>query len=437
MQLLQNEQAVGDYRTALMQFLNQYGLDATAILSMVRRTEPVVFEPDEVVLAQGKHDEHIYFLVDGGIVISIHTEDRTEVLGEREAVTLLGEISYFNGTLATATVAVRKGGPASFLRLSYEQFSEVIADYPQIKPTLARIGEMRVISQMAGFTSFTRFMDMIGWKRDRLAVNRALFPLLEDAIAFRLLPRLDDTSRILEVGDGPGIICEILNERHKEWAPNLFLQASHLEDAILDPLTSYPSDFSRARYLREQFDAIVTLQLFEHVKPEEIGEQFELAVRLLKEGGALMVIRLRVVDVTHAAGLQDTSLLFRGLESVVRRVWPGVIDDDPLIQVAFVDADIDPMMEWSPHFCDQVIESGLTPPDSETGVERVLLDVLLAQARRRQFDPEELNFHWLVWHASHYGLTLEDSHQNPEVGFYYQIYRQGPKDGPGAAPEPA
>jgi CRP-like cAMP-binding protein len=431
MQLLQNDSTVAEFRTALMQFLNEYGLDATAIMSMARRTEPVVYEPGEVVLAQGAHDEHIYFLVKGTIVISLRQHDRSEVLGERAAVTLLGEISYFNHTPVTATVSVKAGAPATFLRLSYDQFTEVLEEFPQVKPTLARVGEMRMISQLDGFTSFDRFMEMIGRKRDRLPLNRALYPHLDHTLTLRLLPHLSEGARVLEVGDGPGIICEVLKERRDAFSERLFVQATHLEDAILDPLQSFPSDFSRAAYLRERFDAIVTLQVFEHVKPEEIGTQFQRAVRLLNPDGLLLVIRLRVVDVTHAAGKQDTSLLFKGLESVVRRVWPGLIDDEPLIHVGFVDADIDPMMEWSQRFCDAVIERNLTPPEGEQGVELILLNVLLEQARRREFNPEEVNFHWLVWHAAHYGLKLVDSTQDPEVGFYYQLYRLGAGAQPG------
>lgn len=429
MQLLDNDPTVAEFRTALMRFLNEYGLDATAIMSMARRTEPVRYEPGEVVLTQGAYDKYVYFLVQGDIVISMQQHERTEALGERSAVTLLGEISYFNGTPATATVTVKKEAQAIFLRLSYDEFSNVIEEYPQIKPTLARVGEMRVISQMSGYTSFARFMELIGHKRDRLAVNRALFPHLEDTITFRLLPRLQGQARVLEVGDGPGIVCEVLREHRKDWEDELYLQATYLEDAILNPLQSYPSDFSRAKYLRERFDAIVTLQLFDHVKPEQIGEQFEQAARLLDDNGVLLVIRLRVVDVTHTSGLQDTSLLFRGMESVVRRVWPGVVDDEPLIKVAFMDADIDPMMEWNPRFCDAVASGDLALPDEERGVERIMLGVLLEQARRRQFNPEELNFHWLVWHAAHYGLQLEESHQNPELSFYYQLYRREPGAG--------
>jgi CRP-like cAMP-binding protein len=430
MRLLQSDAGTVEYRNGLMRFLNEYGLDATAILSLARRTEPVEYEAGEAVLRQGTFDHHIYFLVHGEIVISLQHHEREEVLGERSPVTLLGEISYFNGTPATATVTTKGPAPAVLLRLSYEKFTDVIDEFPQIKPTLARIGEMRMVAQMDGYASFERFMEMIGWKRDRLAVNRALFPHLEDTLTLRLLPRLNETSRILEVGDGPGIICEVIKEHRPDWMDNLHLQATYLEDAILNPLQSYPSDFSRAAYLRDRFDAIVALQIFEYVRPDKIGEQFERAVRLLNDDGLLLVIRLRIVDVAHAGGKQDTSLFFKGLESVVRRVWPGTIDGEPLIQISFVDADIDPMMEWNPGFCDAVIDRKLTPPPEETGVERILLDVLLEQARRRQFNPEEINFHWLVWHASHYELSLEDSHQNPEVGFFYQLYRREPAKSP-------
>lgn len=428
MQLLQNEPGVQDFRTALMNFLNEYGLDGAAILSLARRTEPVGYEPGEVVLNQGVMDHHVYFLVKGSIMIRLLQADREETLGERGPVTLLGEISFFNGTPATATVAVTSNGPATFLRLTYEQFREVIEEYPLTKPALARIGEMRMVSQMDGFISFQRYMDMIGWRRDRLAVNRALYPHLEDTIKLRLLPRLQPEHRLLEVGDGPGIVSEIIKESEPDRLPHLFMQVTHLEDAILNPLQSYPSDFSRAKYLRETFDTIVTLQMFEHLKPDEIGRQFQQIKGHLNPDGMLLVVRLRLVDVMHVSGQQDTSLFFTGLETLVQGLWPGVIEDEPLVQVVFVDADIDPMMEWNPRFCDAAVAGRLELPESEQGAERILLGVLLAQARRRQFNPEEINFHWLVWNAAREGLALEDSVQNPEIGFYYQLFRRPPDD---------
>jgi hypothetical protein len=423
MKKLEHSESIEGYRHALMKFLNEYSLGAPAILTLARRAEPVVFAPGEKVLRQGEHDPHIYFLVQGRIQISIHFQDRTEVLSERGPVTLLGEISYFNNTPVTATVTVGGGDDGVFLRLSYEMFTEIIEQYPQIKPTLARIGSMRVIGQKDGFAPYSFFMDMIGWKRDRLAVNRALFPYLEDTIVGKLLPALGEHFRMLDVGDGPGIVSEIIHERHPEHLERLFLQATHLEDAILSPLQSFPSDLTRAKFLREKFTAIVALQTFEHLGPNEVSWQFEQASRLLEEGGVLLAIRLRLVDIIRSGEKGTSYLVFNDLESLVEEYCPGALSSGHLVQVTFVDADIDPMMEWNSAFCDRVIDKGLEVPTGARGVEKTLLQVLLDQARLREFNPEEIQFHWLAWHASHFGFELEDSSQNPEVGFFFQLYR--------------
>jgi CRP-like cAMP-binding protein len=411
-----------------MRFLNEYGLEAPAILSMARRAEPVEYSPDEVILSQGKENEYVYFLIKGHIEISLVSQDRSNVLGEREPVTVLGEISYFNRTPATATVKVSRGVPAVMLRLTYDHFTDVLQTYPSVKPVLARIGEMRVISQNNGFSSYRFFMDMIGWKRDRLAVNQSMLRYLDDTITRVLLPHLGETDRILDVGDGPGVVCEILHDHHPDRLDTLFLQATKLEDAILNPVNPYPSDLKRARYLKERFKAIVALQVFNHVPPDEVGEQFDLAASILEEGGLLLVVRLRVVNISYESGLTETQLLFHDLETLVNQVWPSTIEQQKLVQVTFMDADFDPMMEWNSDFCDRVIGGGLALPDDMKGVERPLLEVLLEQASQRVFDPDGLHFHWLVWQASHHGFTLLSAHQSSEVGFYYQLYRRGTSD---------
>jgi hypothetical protein len=56
MRLLQSDAGTVEYRNGLMRFLNEYGLDATAILSLARRTEPVEYEAGEAVLRQGAFD---------------------------------------------------------------------------------------------------------------------------------------------------------------------------------------------------------------------------------------------------------------------------------------------------------------------------------------------------------------------------------------------
>jgi len=426
MKPLENDPAINDHRTAMMNFLNEFGLEAPAILSLARNAKPVSLDPKEAVLVQGEHFDHIYFLVKGSIRITLKSHDREDVLGEAGPVTMLGEISFFNGTPATASVEVTKEAPAVFLRLSYDEFRDIIEEYPQIKPTLSRIGDMRVISQKDGFASFTFFMDMIGWKRDRLTINRAVFPLLEDTIVHTLLPRIDVQDRILDVGDGPGMVCEIILQHRPSWEENLFIQATHLEDAILNPMQAFPSDLSRAQYLRERFQVISALQIFEHQTPEKTGEQFELAAKLLEKEGLLLVMRLRVVDVALGEGKTESTLLFNELTNLVEKKWPGALGGEDLVKVTFEDADFDPSMEWSQRFCDLVTEKKFQLSKGDNSVESTLLEALLEQARLRVFDPDEIHFHWLHWHAANNDFVMESSLQKPELGFFYQLYRRGP-----------
>ena len=59
-------------------------------------------------------------------------------------------------------------------------------------------------------------------------------------------------------------------------------------------------------------------------------------------------------------------------------------------------------------------------PDTFDGA---LLKILLEQAERSVFNPEEILFHLLVWNASKEGFQLVESQQSPEIGFYYQLYQ--------------
>ena len=423
MKKVEDKTALTDYRNALMRFLTEYGLVAPAILSLARRTDLVQYNPKEPIMIQGKDYSEIFFLVDGRIQISIYMKDRNEVVGERGAVTLLGEISYFNQIPATANVHIAGREPAHVLTISYDDFSQVIHEYPQIKTSLTRIGDIRVISQKDGFSSFTFFMEMIGWKRDRLALNRSQLEQLEDTVSQVLMPRLSEGGKLLDVGDGPGIVCEVIHGLEPGRLNGLSIQATHLEEAILNPTLSYPSDFSRTKHLREKFEAITALQIFEHLPPRKYSAQFEDARRLLKPDGHLLVIRLRVVDVVPASGAVDTSLIFDELSLLVNKTWPGILEAEDLVKISFVDADIDPMMEWNPKLSDLAAKGELSPSPGPDTFDGALLKILLEQAERSVFNPEEILFHLLVWNASKEGFQLVESQQSPEIGFYYQLYQ--------------
>lgn len=421
MRVLANDSNESQYQRAMMEFLNTYGLDAAAILGMARRSEPVLYEPGEAILRQGRMEGYVYFLIQGRIRIRLETNGEQRIVGDRAPVTVLGEISYFNGTPATATVEVTSAGPAIAMRVSYASFTEVVEQFPAVRSTLARIGEMRVISQFNGFIRYKYFMDLIGWKRDRFAVNRALFPILEHTVRTLLLPRVEAAHRLLEVGDGPGVVCELLHELRPEFLENLFLQATYLEEAVTNPFQAQPSDLSRATYLNEKFEHIVALQVFNIVPPGRIAEQFELAKKLLVPGGRLLIVKLRVLSIHYPTGTADTRLLYQDLEDLMERVWPNATGGGPLIQVTFMDADLDPLMEWNPLFCERVVTGEIGLPAGLQTAERAMLSVILRQARGGLFNPDEVHFHWLAWNAAKHGFRLEHSEQNPESAYFHLL----------------
>ncbi len=419
MQVLQADQKEAQYRQELMQFLNKFGLDAAAILSMSRRSELVRYDPGEAILRQGQHDQFVYFLIEGNIRIHIVLEGENRVLGERSPVTLLGEISFFNGTPATATVESMENAPAVLLRVSYADFTEIVKEHPAVRATLARIGDLRIISGYNGFSAFSFFMDQIGRKRDRFTVNRALFPALERTIRRVLMPRVEEHHRVLEVGDGPGIVCELMEETRPALKPHLFIQATHLEEAITQPFVPQISDLTRARYLRERFHHIVALQVFNVSPPDRIEEQFKLAHRLLMPGGDLLIIKLNLLNLNYSTDTADTRLLYQDLEDLLERAWPGRLEWRPLIQVSFIDADLDPAMEWNPAFCQAAQE--LEIPEGLSAAEHAMLELVLPQARRNVFNPDEVHLHWLAWIASGQGFSMVSMEQEPDISFFYQL----------------
>lgn len=421
MDVLQSDARDGQYRRPLMEFLNRFGLDAAAILGLSRVAEAVQYAPGERILKQGDFDHYVYFLVEGNIRIHIETDGEVRTLGERPPVTLLGEISYFNQTPATATVEATQEAPAVLLRVAYPVFGEVIREHPGVRTTLARIGDLRIISGYNGFAGYRFFAEQIGHKHDRFALNRAVFPALERTIRSVLLPRIAGEHRLLDVGDGPGIVSELLTELRPELLPRLFIQATHLEEAITHPFTPQSSDLSRARYLRERFDHIVALQVFNVLPPDRIAEQFKLAHKLLEPDGHLLIVKLNLLSLRYGAGSADTQLLYQDLEDLLERAWPGRDEWRPLIDVSFLDADVDPLMEWNEAFCKAA--PGLDIPAPFSPSEQSMLKIVLGQAGKRIFEPDEVHFHWLLWIAGEHGFEAVSSEQEPEVSFFYQLLR--------------
>lgn len=424
MKKYKNEAETYRYRNELVQFLNEYGLNGMAILAMIRESEVYTYAPGEVILEQGKRSKHIFFLVTGSVTIHVMDMGHDRAMGETQAMTMLGEIAYFNNTPASATAIVGGTKPALVFRLSYTEFAKIIVRFPDVKGTLARIGDLRIIKQLHGFVGYSMFMDMIGWKKDRFAMNRAFAEDLENAVHSVFVPALKKkNSSLLEVGDGPGLVSEILYESYPEMLDSLHLQVNFLEESIANPGVARPSDFTRANRIKQKFDAIVALQVFNVASRGSAAEQFKIAHDLLRKGGVLLAVKTQILPIMHDTGASG-NLIFNSLEELVEKHWPGAAGSKHLIETTFVDADLDPLMEWNKKFCEKARLGKLKFSKKIDKEERVLLSLLLEQAKESMFDPEELHFRWLGWKAGEAGFKTLKSEKNTDNAFFFFLFRR-------------
>lgn len=422
MELLRDQEHIESSRTLLLDYLNQNGLDGESILSISRQSVAYFCEPDEAIILQGKEQQCVYFLVTGGVAVYAQIEGEYRELGERDSVCVLGEISFFTGSLPTADVIVRGPEPGIVFRLDFDRLGEIIRDHPQVREMLNRIGEMRLIAQHNGFANFPGFMELIGHKRQRYLLDQRVAPLLDDLVREKLVPLIQDGKTLLEVGDGPGILSEMAVDHAPDAQERLHVQSTHMEQAVADPFTPLPSDLSRAKFLRRGFDGLVALQVFNTVPAERVMEQFRIARGLIHPGGILMLVKARVVNVNYAVGSSETHLFFELLRDLVDEAWPGLRGEEQLIQTVFLDADFDALMSWNQALIDQAGRKQLEIPPNMEGVSRTMLELLLEQARRAIFNPDAIHFAWLSEKARGMGFTLTDSEHDPDLGYYFQLY---------------
>lgn len=423
MKVLKGGTKAEEYRNGLVQFLSEFGLNGMAILAMVSKSEVYTYAPSELIVEQGMRSRHVFFLVTGSVTIHVKEGGRDVSMGEQTAMTMLGEIAFFNKTPATATARVAGGKPAVVFRLGYGEFREIIDQFPDVQGTLARIGDLRMIRQRNGYIGYRMFMDMIGWRKDRFAVNRAFSEDLENAVKMVFMPRLKKTDKILEVGDGPGLVSEILFDSDPDKLDALHLLVGNLEPSIANPRAALPSDFLRASGIKQKFGAVVALQVFNVASRGAVEGQFRSAHSLLKKGGLLFAVKSQIVDIMHDTGASG-NLIFNSLEELVEKHWPGAVGSNSLIDTTFVDADLDPIMEWNKSFCKKVAAGELKIPAKADKEEKVLLKLLMDQAKLSLFDPEELHYRWLEWKAGECGFKLLRSQKKPENAFFYHLLQK-------------
>ena len=424
MKMLRDDARISELRTRLLHYLNNSGLNGRAIMAIAKDVSALKLDPGHTLLTQHERDYFIYFMMEGKIDVFIEEEGKEVLIGQRESVTMLGEIAYFNNTPATATVRISQDGPAVLLMLTHKQFAKILDRFPDIRQSLARIGDQRVLAQYNGFIHYPMFRELIGSLKDRFAISRAFASDLDNALQIHLYPKLKGDDKILEVGDGPGVVSELIANDKPEIAEQLYLQADDLESAVFNPLVPKFSDLGRAEKLHEKFQCILALQVFNNLKIIDLEPQLRLAYRLLNKKGLLILIKASLVEVRHPSDAGDALLIFEEMEQLVEKVWPGCIVGHTLVETNFDDADLEPIMTWNQDFSDLVRSKGLTVPEEIGQEEKVLLDELLKQVRKGTFDPDQIHFEWLALKAREAGFILETVEENPDNKFHFHIYRR-------------
>ena len=423
MSIVRDGTRISELRTRLLQYLNESGLNGRAIMAIARDVSALKLEPGHTLLKQHERDFFIYFMMEGKIDVFLEDGDGQTKIGQRGAVTMLGEIAYFNNTPATATVKISDDGPAVMLMLTHKQFGKILDHFPDIKQSLARIGDQRVLAQYNGFIHYPRFREMIGRLKDRFAISRAFASDLDNALKIHLYPLLNKTDRIMDVGDGPGVVSELICADWPELEAHLYLQSSDLEGAVYNPLVPRASDLSKATPRDEKFQCIIALQVFNNMPISELEPQLKLAQSMLKKNGLLVLIKAALLDVRHPSDAGDALLIFEELEGLVDKVWPGIMAGHTLVETTFDDADLEPIMLWNQDFSALIQAGSITVPDTVSSEEKVLLDELFKQNRQGYFDPDAIHFEWLALKVRETGFKLEKVDENPENKFYFHVYR--------------
>jgi len=120
------------------------GLKDEQVLEFAKELHPRVYKPGEIIFEEGEEGQHFYLINRGQVKVS-----RRGPRGEQHPVATLvagdyfGEAALLYGRRRSATV--KADSEVEVLRLSKEDFENLLRRYPQIKPNLAVSAETRSI----------------------------------------------------------------------------------------------------------------------------------------------------------------------------------------------------------------------------------------------------------------------------------------------------
>ena len=101
-------------------------LDETMLSSILKNTEPIIYQEGHEIIRQGEVGDSFYLLLDGQVDILVKDERGGEVLVNRlSRGSYFGEMALMGNKRRNATVRVSKGHSAKLIELGVREFDQL------------------------------------------------------------------------------------------------------------------------------------------------------------------------------------------------------------------------------------------------------------------------------------------------------------------------
>jgi cAMP-dependent protein kinase regulator len=101
-------------------------LDENVLSSILKNTEPIIYQEGHEIIKQGDVGDTFYLLLDGQVDVLVKDERGGEVLvNQLSRGSYFGEMALMGNKRRNATVRVSKGGSAKLIELGVREFDQL------------------------------------------------------------------------------------------------------------------------------------------------------------------------------------------------------------------------------------------------------------------------------------------------------------------------
>ena len=119
-------------------------LPRSEVRHLAQTLRPLTFPDQALLIREGKTDDRFYILLDGQVeIIKALGTDGERLLGVREAVSMIGEMSLFNRE-GQRTASVRTRTPARLLEMTRGEFDALLGRQPSLAYDMVRVLSQRL-----------------------------------------------------------------------------------------------------------------------------------------------------------------------------------------------------------------------------------------------------------------------------------------------------